>query len=536
MVSHVHMIESSRLVFFSHGPYGHWLAVYMCVSVLSGIIIGAVGPGGVMLAPTLLLLNVPIDVAGSAIVSSFAIGGVVTVVTHLKFFSYRRARLLGFYAVPGAIAGAALFPLLPAVWVSIFIACIAITCGVNILVKSYWSRYFERPDLRRLEVQIQASSANVPSPTLPTPTRPQISTSGTRDRSLSPSPTPTRLPISTSTSRDGLMFSLPPQTPSPTPTRRQQIPTSTSRDGLMALGSQTPSPIPTRPPRRGVQASPSRERMLTSTGPGGVAAAPSAIMGAVVSNVGAAVDNMTIGICLPLSMVEEGAPSATHRVHDSAEALPSFPPPTGALNGALPSQGSSVPHPSPFPDVNIGQELAARTGSALHDDDEYFDNFPRLRLRLGHLSCCLRLVTPPGTCALCGEDAAIDVPKSFYLAAMGFTIGFFSLLTSTGGPMIALPLFFRYYPRLSPVRALVLAQSMCIPNGVCAFLVAVTRREFDVGLSAAIGAAVSVGIPIGTNLAKRLPPRMLRILVGLMLVGVGGTSVGKVVTLAVQAR
>ena len=111
---------------------------------------------------------------------------------------------------------------------------------------------------------------------------------------------------------------------------------------------------------------------------------------------------------------------------------------------------------------------------------------------------------------------------------LGFVIGLFSLLTSTGGPMISLPLFFKYYPRLSPVRALVLAQSLCIPNGICAFLVAALRSSLDVGLSAVISVAVAAGIPIGTAIAKRLRPRVLRALVGIMLIIVGGSAAAKV--------
>ena len=72
------------VVWLAHGPYGWSLAAYVLTCMLSGVIIGAVGPGGVLLAPALLLLDVPIDVAGAAIVTSFGLGGVVTVLTQWR--------------------------------------------------------------------------------------------------------------------------------------------------------------------------------------------------------------------------------------------------------------------------------------------------------------------------------------------------------------------------------------------------------------------------------------------------------------------
>ena len=52
-------VDSTVFVFFINGPHGWWLVLYMATCVVSGVIIGAVGPGGVMLAPALLLLDVP---------------------------------------------------------------------------------------------------------------------------------------------------------------------------------------------------------------------------------------------------------------------------------------------------------------------------------------------------------------------------------------------------------------------------------------------------------------------------------------------
>ena len=175
----------------------------------------------------------------------------------------------------------------------------------------------------------------------------------------------------------------------------------------------------------------------------------------------------------------------------------------------MPPEPQPEPPPEPPRECSPSSREAGRLGEA--DEDDESDAFPRVRLRL------------PPLCA-----AGVEVPPVLFHCALGFVIGLFSLLTSTGGPMIALPLFFRYYPRLSPLRALVLAQSLCIPNGICAFLVAALRSSLDLGLSAAISVAVATGVPIGHAIAKRLRPNVLRALVGIMLIIVGGSAVAKV--------
>lgn len=115
--------------------------------------------------------------------------------------------------------------------------------------------------------------------------------------------------------------------------------------------------------------------------------------------------------------------------------------------------------------------------------------------------------------------------------AIGPVIGLFSLLTATGGPMIALPLLFRfasYWPDLPPREALVIANSLMVPVGACAALVALTRATFDLGLAALIGTFVSLGIPVGAHLARRLRPRTLRRLVALVLIFTGLSAMWKV--------
>lgn len=114
--------------------------------------------------------------------------------------------------------------------------------------------------------------------------------------------------------------------------------------------------------------------------------------------------------------------------------------------------------------------------------------------------------------------------------ALGPLIGLLSLLTATGGPMIALPFFFRFnqhWPELSPRELLVIANSLMVPVGLCAGLVAVTSHTYDLALSGLIALFVSLGIPIGSHLARRLKPIVLRRLVALVLIGTGLSAIIK---------
>ena len=97
--------------------------------------------------------------------------------------------------------------------------------------------------------------------------------------------------------------------------------------------------------------------------------------------------------------------------------------------------------------------------------------------------------------------------------------------------MIALPLMFRFsrlWPELQPREALVIANTLMVPVGTCAALVAVSSHTFDAALALLTGVFVSIGIPIGSRLARRLKPRTLRLLVGCVLVGTGLSALAKV--------
>ena len=487
MVAEQHVPDSFSFVVFAHGPHNEYLVVYMAVCITSGVVIGAVGPGGVMLAPALLLLDVPVAIVGPAVVTSFIFGGITTLVTQRRYFSGRRSWLLLTSAVPGAVGGALLFPLLPPIAVSIFIAFISITCGVNISLKTAWpwlpgALRIGRPHRSGVR-RDHASATRGCSDAQETPTR--EGTSGSEP------PTPEaprrevpRRPISSSTSRDGLISI-------PSSTSRDgliSIPSCNSCDGLLPSVSPEPSPSPLAPRDGPERTSPDEEAPTAAHGRAGSSRRAQGDQSGRM-RLGGSVDAETVSV----TVTDRGdSPPAARRL--------------------------ATPAPSAADALRVEAIRRHGRGATGRDtDDEYADVLPRLVLPVRGW----RSAEP------------LEVPKAVWRALLGVVIGLLSLLTSTGGPLIALPLLFRFWPRLSPVRALVLAQAFCIPNGISAFVVTAARGEFDVGLCLAIGVSVSVGIPIGTALAKQLRPRLLRLAVGAMLVTVGFSAVTKVVMHAI---
>ena len=125
------------IALLAYGPHGWQLMAYLVVCVVSGISIGTVGPGGVLLTPILGLMEVPVDVAGAAVVTSFTIVGITSIASNwadCKVLAPRIRRLWP-SVVPGAVLGAFIFPLLPPLAVRLEVALITLVCGTRILLK-----------------------------------------------------------------------------------------------------------------------------------------------------------------------------------------------------------------------------------------------------------------------------------------------------------------------------------------------------------------------------------------------------------------
>ena len=111
------------------------LTVYLFVAVVSGVFIGATGIGGVLLVPLLLLMDVPVGLASRAVLASFLLGGIVAAVSNHRRGSLPRlpASLLLPCVVPGALLGALLLQVVPALVISATLALLATVAGSHTL-------------------------------------------------------------------------------------------------------------------------------------------------------------------------------------------------------------------------------------------------------------------------------------------------------------------------------------------------------------------------------------------------------------------
>ena len=120
---------------FAFGPYGWELCAFLAGAVVSGVFIGAVGVGGNALAPLLLLCNVPLDHAGAAVTASMLPASATAVASRWQRLPKRRAIVLCAASIPGACLGELLWPVVPALWISTFIAVLSTVCGVHIIIR-----------------------------------------------------------------------------------------------------------------------------------------------------------------------------------------------------------------------------------------------------------------------------------------------------------------------------------------------------------------------------------------------------------------
>ena len=114
----------------------------------------------------------------------------------------------------------------------------------------------------------------------------------------------------------------------------------------------------------------------------------------------------------------------------------------------------------------------------------------------------------------------------------GLIIGFLSVLTATGGPFIALPIFFSLYSstEVPPSTAVAIAQSFSIPIAACVGLVSSVSpsTQLDIGLTSFIAVAVAAGVPVGVRVGRRVPPNALRLTIAVLLLLVGGSALVKI--------
>lgn len=112
----------------------------MCalVSFISGTISGAVGAGGVIIVPSLVLCGVPPLAAVTAVLASYIPidSAMVAIFVARKKLSLVDALPLWLGVAPGALIGIALLPHVPATVVSIVVSIAASSAGVVSIIKS----------------------------------------------------------------------------------------------------------------------------------------------------------------------------------------------------------------------------------------------------------------------------------------------------------------------------------------------------------------------------------------------------------------
>lgn len=135
---------------------------------------------------------------------------------------------------------------------------------------------------------------------------------------------------------------------------------------------------------------------------------------------------------------------------------------------------------------------------------------------------------------LASPTLAFALPTSHALGA-GFVVGFCSILTSTGGPFIAMPLLFYLHPTLPPKLVVALAQALMLPVSACSLLVFSLGVGVDLGLACAIGVACALGVPAGVRLGRRAKPAHLKLAIGLVLLSIGLSTCWKLVRGAGEA-
>ena len=322
--------------FFIVAPPMVLYVLYLVVAVVSGMFIGATGIGGVLLVPLLLVMDVPVRVANTAVLASLFFAGLAAIPASWKLLPKKTTLMMGAAVVPGAMGGSLLFPIIPSVWTSGFMAALSMFAGTRAVI-------------------------------------------------------------------------------------------STLRDRKQAAACSSTAVVATD---------------------------------------------------VELSRAQSADAEAESAIAQSASAT------TGGM------QSESV-----------------------HSMDAKCSSEENITSSLNRA----------------GKGGVRELDISLWLAmSFGAVIGFCSVLTSTGGPFIAIPLLFHTRPDLPPALVIAMAQALCVPIGLCAAVVAAISSTIDLGLGLTIGLCLAVGVPLGVRIAQRARPAHLKIAIGVLLIAIGLMAAVKV--------
>ena len=110
------------------------------ICFIVGILIGAVGIGGVLLVPALYLIGgIDVHEAVPACTLSYLATGVIGVIVYARHGSIQWSKVfwLCLGAVPAAFLGSISLLSIPAIWVMFLIALLMVVSGIDALIKAY---------------------------------------------------------------------------------------------------------------------------------------------------------------------------------------------------------------------------------------------------------------------------------------------------------------------------------------------------------------------------------------------------------------
>lgn len=119
-------------------PVDGFFALFLLVALVSGLAMSAVGVGGVLLVPTLLLYGVPAKVAVSAVLCACVFSGMYSTYLYSKKGSmpWRNCFLITATIAPSAAVAAALLPVIPNVYLKILICVVCTMSGCHSVYKN----------------------------------------------------------------------------------------------------------------------------------------------------------------------------------------------------------------------------------------------------------------------------------------------------------------------------------------------------------------------------------------------------------------
>jgi uncharacterized membrane protein YfcA len=112
------------------------------------------------------------------------------------------------------------------------------------------------------------------------------------------------------------------------------------------------------------------------------------------------------------------------------------------------------------------------------------------------------------------------------LAAIGLVTGFGSALTGTGGPLILVPIM--VWLELPVLTAIGLSQVIQVPIALLATIGNLVHGKLDVWLGVGLAVVLMAGAAVGAHLAHRVSAQLLKRIVAVTLIGVGGLIVVRI--------